>query len=342
MPGRKHLLQLALLLLPLTARAQTAAQDSRILSKSRALDIEAVDLAAEDIDGDGGPELILAGKDAVQAYSMKDGDLRLLSHYKDSATAVQFLSVDAADLDSDGRAEVFVSQNNRFFERLESFVLVLDSGSLVRTASLPWLVRRFHDAGGVSLAAQQVLADSSFPFSSIRRLGFSQGRYVQSGSPLQVKRLDWLYGFALSRRDRDPVALLTNAAQRIRVQSRKEAWTSRESYGQTANRARWQEKTLLFHPRLVTAEGPQGLQGVYVLRAIPRFGVLAESQGLYARSELHHLRFNGSALEPAWTVELPGYAPGLAELPGGPGREAALLVAVVSAEGKTSVWTVRR
>ncbi|MEK7744477.1 MAG: VCBS repeat-containing protein [Elusimicrobiota bacterium] len=342
MPGRKHLLQLALLLLPLTARAQTAVQDPRILSKSRALDIEAVDLAAGDLDGDGGLELILAGKDTVQAYALKDGDLRLLSHYKDSATAVQFLSVDAADLDGNGRAEVFVSQNNRFFGRLESFVLVLDSGSLVRAASLPWLLRGFHDAGGVSLAAQQVLADSSFPFSSIRRLAFSQGRYVQSDPPLQVKRLEWLYGFALSRRDREPVALLTNAAQRIRVQSLKEAWTSRESYGQTANRSRWQERTLLFHPRLLTTEGPQGLQGVHVMRAIPRFGVLAESQGLYSRSELHHLRFNGSGLEPAWTVELPGYSPGLAELAGGPGREAALLVAVVSAEGTTSGWTIRR
>lgn len=321
---------------------QTSAPDSRLLRRSPPLDIEAVDLAVGDLDGDGEPELILAGKDSVQAYSMKDGDPRPLALYKDSATAVQFLSLDAADLDKDGRAEVFVSLHNRFFGRLESSVLVLSSGSLTRKTSLPWLVRRFHDSSGASLAAQQVLSDSAFPFSSIRRLGFSDGRYTLTDPPLKIRRLDWLYGFGLSRRSQDAVALLPNPAQRLRLQFPGGSWTSPESYAQTSNRARWQERTLLFHPRLVVEEGPEGLLGVYVLRAIPRFGVLAESQGLYSKSELHYLRFNGSALEPAWKAELPGYASGLAELAGGPGREAALLAAVVSSEGKTAVWAFRR
>jgi len=318
---------------PAAAPAQPAGAPLR---RSPALDIEAVDLAFGDVDGGANPELLLAGKDRVTAFS--EEDFKPVCSFRDPATATQFLSLEAADLAGTGRAQVFVTLYNRLYERLETYVLACSSGTFEKTATLPFMVRRFQDGSSTSLGAQQLLDDSTFPFGPIRRLRWADGRYLMSQDKVKAPRVEWLYGFGVASSETGVFTYFLNPTDRIRLQFQKGSWTSPDSYGQTSSRLRWHERPLEFHPRSLAELGPSGLAGLYVLRNIPRFGFLSDSFGSYSAAELHYLRWNGLSLAPERKAELPGYASGLAEHPAANGRPAEAAVSIVAPNGQTSVW----
>ncbi|MFA6092234.1 MAG: FG-GAP-like repeat-containing protein [Elusimicrobiota bacterium] len=301
---------------------------------SPSLDLEAVALALGDVDGDGKTEVILADKDSVKAYSAEDW--HPVCAFKDPGTAITNLSLEAEDLDKDGRAEVFLTLNNRFFDRVESYVLVCSSGSFEKRTTLAWMVRRYMDGTQSLLAAQPLIKNATFPFGPIHPLTYADGRYTLGEPKLKLPRLDWIYSFAVARSAEGSFPLFYTPNNRIRLQFEKRAAFSSEAYGQTSNRIRWADRTLQCSPRLVAAPSAEGISAVYTLKNIPRFGSLSEAFGAYSSAELHCLRFNGLNLEPDWKADLPGYAADLAEraLPNGM-RE--LVTAVVGANGKTRV-----
>jgi len=275
----------------------------------------------------------------VTAFS--DDDFKPVCSFHDPATATQFLSVEAEDLAGTGRAQVFVTLYNRLYERVETYVLDCSSGAFQKTATLPFMVRRFQDGSSSSLGAQQLLDDSTFPFGPIRRLRYADGRYVLSDEKLKAQRVEWLYGFGVASNEAGLFPYFLNDADRIRLQFQKGSWTSADSFGQTSNRLRWHERLLQFHPRAVADMSPAGFAGLYILRNIPRFGVLSDSFGSYSAAELHYLGWNGLSLAPVWKADLPGYASGLASRPASgrtPGRPSEAAVSIVGPNGKTSVW----
>ncbi|HAH08420.1 MAG TPA: hypothetical protein DCM05_18150 [Elusimicrobia bacterium] len=303
------------------------------LRKSPLLDLEAVDLAFGDVDGDGKAEALLAAKDAVDAFSVDE--FKPVCRFKDKATAVQFLSLDAEDLDGDGRAEVFVTLNNSFFGRVETYALACSSGVFQKAKTLPWMVRRFQDGTGSALAAQQLNDDGTFPFGSLHRLRFEDGQYALSKEKLGFPRVEWLYGFGAARDGELVFPYFLTMNNRIRLQfDKKKHWSTKEAYAQTSNRIRWRERLLQFNPRILAKNDGNALAGLYVVHNVPRFGALSDAFGSYTGSELHFLRWGGMSLASEWKTDLPGYAPGLADVPGRP----ELGVAVVGANGKTSVW----
>ncbi|MFH1725232.1 MAG: VCBS repeat-containing protein [Elusimicrobiota bacterium] len=308
--------------------------------------MEAVDIAVGDVDADGEPEIMLADQRSVRVFSFwgSENTWKPLGTFEENTTGVRLVSLEAADLDQDGRAEIFATAHNKLFQNVESFVLDWADGSLKKRTTLPWMVRSYQTAGPErALAVQRLEADRSFPTSRVYGLEYVDGKYRRSKRSLKHKRLEWVYGFGLAPREDGALLLSYNHVNRIRIRFPKGSWTSPETYGQTAERLEWQGKTLHFHPGLyVESGGPEGLSGVYTLRNVARFFGLASSFGMFSRSELHHLRWNGLSLEPDWKAELGGYASGLAEVPGAPGHPESLLVSVVGADGRTSVWRFRK
>jgi len=73
------------------------------------------------------------------------------------------------------------------------------------------------------------------------------------------------------------------------------------------------------------------LSAVYAVRNFPRLGSLADAFGIYSRGEVQRMRWNGLSLETEWTGEADGYVAGVTVAD-------ALYVAVVGANGSTSVW----
>lgn len=332
-PGQKVRLEAAAA--PATTAAQTAAappSDSRQpLSRGPWLPIEAVSMAFADVTGDGAKDIILAGSKSITVYAPESQTP--LCSMDDSATGLRFLSVDALDLDGNGRAEIFASLHNSFFERFETQVLECEGGALRKIATLPFLTRAYADPAGTwRLASQQLLLDETFPFGGIYELEYQNGRYSQ-GHRLNLARLGWLYSFAQGAEN---LHFFYTPNNKIRAQEPKGNSLSKDAYGQSANRLTWRERQVVFGPRLVPARGPESFEGLYAVKNIPGLGGLAGAFGIFSGSEVHFLKWNGLALEPQWTAEIGGYAPDL-WLDGD-----RVLVAVVSKNEKTSVWTFPR
>lgn len=307
--------------------------------RSPVLDLEAVDVAAGDVDGDGAQDLVLADRKSVRAYApRKDAsEWTPLCSFEDDGTGVNFLSLEAEDLDGDGRAEIFAVSHNTFLQRVETTVLdCRGEPSAARRATFPGAVRSFPKPGGRALGVQQLASDRTFPFAAIYRLEFRDGKHGPSEERVEAKRLEWIYGFGLARARKGDVLLHYDSGDRLRLRYRKGSWSSPKKYGQTSERIRWHGRVLSFYPRFFVKEDAEGLSGLYTLHNVPRFFALGAPFGAFGSAELHFLRFNGLALEPTWKAELGGYACGLAELDDR-GRPA-LAAALVGADGKTSVW----
>ncbi|MFH0810447.1 MAG: FG-GAP-like repeat-containing protein [Pseudomonadota bacterium] len=107
--------------------------------RSRPLPFDARGLALADIDGDRHLEVLLLDSQAVHVYRLDDGNLAQLETWKASG-GTECLTIDAADLDRDGRAEIYVSAlNNR---RVASFVLRQGQSGLEKTvAGLDYYLR---------------------------------------------------------------------------------------------------------------------------------------------------------------------------------------------------------
>jgi hypothetical protein len=328
--------------------AQGAAQAEGVRApyyRSPVLDLEAVDVAAGDVDGDGAEEAVLADKTRVLAYPVRQDAAKWapICSYSDDRTGSNFLSVDAADLNGDGRAEVFAVLNNTFFQRVETLVLSCEKGGFVLKETVPGMVRSYAlPEGGRGLAVQQLEPTPTFPLSNIYRLEFKDGHYVKSKDTIRYKRLGWVYGFGLAKIDIETAPVFYDDSDRIRVVLKKSPFATREKYGETANRVRWGEKLFHFRPKLWLNSGPEGLSGLYTLHNVAKYFTLASSFGLYDRAELHFLKWTGLGLEDYWKADIAGYAAGLSELHGpdgkGPGEADRLMVPVVGAGGRTSIW----
>ncbi|MDE2293518.1 MAG: VCBS repeat-containing protein [Elusimicrobia bacterium] len=322
--------------------APSAAGAAEPAEKSPLLPLTALDLAVADVDGDGAPEAVLADADHVEVRRMT-GDWPVVCSFAAKPIGARFLSVEARDLDGDGRAEVFASLYDRPAKEVETLVLDCRGGRLVQRAALPYLVRAFSEASGArSLAAQSLEPDSSFPASRIRRLVWKDGGYRLAKESLKARRLEWLYGFALASAQGRPLLLQVNDSERLTVRFPKGAWTTPEAYGYPVSRLTWHGSTFEFHPRLLTRVKDGSLEGVVTVRNVPSLLGLAAPFGLYGRSELHVLAFDGMSLKSAWSAPLPGMAADVDAVPASGGRPERLAVAVAGAGGRTSVWLFDR
>lgn len=306
--------------------------------KSPLFPMEALDLAVGDVDGDGRPDAVLASEARVEARRMS-GDWGVLCAFEDKTTGSRLLSVEARDLDGDGRAEVFASVHSRVAGAVETHVLDCKDGVLRLRESLPWLVRSYGtESGGRALAAQALEPDSNFPASSVHPLTFAGGKYALGKPAFKNKRLEWLYGFAFAPAAGSPILIHFNQAKKLVLRFAKGSWTSPAAYGFGSGNLQWHGTEFHFHPRFLTRLGGSDLQSLYAVRNIPKLVSLSASFGLYGGAELHRLAFNGMSLDPSWKAELSGSAAGLDEVPAGPDGPARLAVATVGANGLTAVW----
>lgn len=300
--------------------------------RSPAVSYEATGMTMADVNGDKTLEIVLI--DATKTDAFPQDANKPLCRYDDTATGVRNLSVDAADLNGNGTDEVFTVAHNTFFGRIETTVLECSDGAFKKLATLPFIVRAYRDpASRWKLASQQVMTDTTFPISSIYELVYKNGKYEQ-GAPINLKRVDWLSSFALAKDGEDPFHMAYNSGGRLRVQFKRDSWSTREVFGHTSSQVRWYEKQLPFSPRIVTASKETGLTSVYLARNIASLAGLTAPFGIFNEAELQAFRWTGSALEPAWKAQLSGYAADI----WAPADSSDIYVAVVAKSGKTSVW----
>lgn len=306
--------------------------------QSPALNYKINGMAVADFSGKGTLQTALADARTVRFYAYPPAAAPWSEH-KLLGTTPQILSLEAADLNGNGKAELFVSLYNGSFKRAETLVLELDAqGHWTKIAELAWLVRSHQDASGRQvLAVQQLSDDRTHPFSGIFRLAFKDGRYGPGESAVRHKRVEWIYGFStLGLPGTEGIVTITST-DRMRIDFKKGHWRTEEAYGQTPVRFTWTDQILECHPRLPARYTEKGFDSLYLIRNIAAFGGLASSFGRFNSAEIYRKDWNGIGLQTAWKSPLSGYATELA-LVSPPSAPQEIAVAVVGTQGQSAVW----
>ncbi|HAM35305.1 MAG TPA: hypothetical protein DEB40_11430 [Elusimicrobia bacterium] len=336
---------------PAPAQTPAPAQPAATQSSSRpprwrspSFDYQATAMSVADCRGDGQLQTVLSDGRNVYLYSYPPNGATPIVQFAHKGNAPRILSLEAADINGNGRCEIFASLHNDTFNRFETVVLEFDGqGRLAQIAEFPYLVRSYLDPEGKPrFAVQQIVEDKSFPFGTIYPLSWKDGKYGPGRPPIGFGKrgVDWLYDFNfLSIDGKTATVSLTNTELvRVIFPNGKNVKTD-APYGQTPNRVRWTgDRMLNFRPPMAARYDNKGsLAGFYLLKNIAAFGGLAAPFGVFARGELHRKDWNGLSFSNSWVAELGGYSTGLA-LVSPPNGAQELAVAVVGTAGKTSVW----
>ncbi len=87
---------------------------------------EVVDMDTGDVNGDGKMDYVFISPDRVRFYKYANNSFKQITVYRAPERGSQFISVDVADINGNGRDEVFVTCS--VGQRLQSFVLEMEKG----------------------------------------------------------------------------------------------------------------------------------------------------------------------------------------------------------------------
>ena len=306
--------------------------------KSAGFDYAIAGMALADFRGEGKTTLALADKKTVVLYAYPPEDPQPLAQFVPPGIGPRILSLSAGDLNGNGRAELFVTLHNETLARAETVVLEWTDGQWRQLADIPWLVRQFQDGSGETvLGMQQLLEDQTFPFSSIYRLSYRDGKYAPT-EPIRFKHVNFLYDFTQAALPgaKEPALLYETATDHVQVQFKGGFWKTPETYGQTPSRLRWHSRLLEFHPQMpVLYEG--GKAAVYLIKNTSALGALADPFGLFTGGQIERHAWDGAALAPQWRADLDGYCSAAQPVPSAL-KAVDLAVAVTGTAGRSAVW----
>lgn len=196
-----------------------------------------VGLVVEDVDLDGRNEIVYAGNNSVTVARFESGKLAQLAQYQPLTTET-LASVDALDLNGDGRMEIIVSIQNESYN-VASKIFSFTGDSLEPLLEyVPWYLRVVSLGGERVLAGQRAATDRKSVYSGrVMRLELDGSSLVSKGAialPSQVH----LFNFVKGRLGRDG-QLMTVAIKFptehlfMYEQGEQRAWESKEEYGGT-------------------------------------------------------------------------------------------------------------
>lgn len=155
-------------------------------------------MAVGDVDGDGANETVIVSDNELFLYRFQQGVLTKIYEQK-GKTSDQYLGVDVADINGNGKSEIFITNLNQTNRRLRSFVLEWSGGALAPIAEgEKWFFRviRSRENGDILLAqAKSPERDSQIFREGIHELKWENGIYV-SDRRLDLPRKTVIYGLA--------------------------------------------------------------------------------------------------------------------------------------------------
>ncbi len=279
-----------------------------LLMRTARIDRQIRGVTAGDVDGDGRPELICVDALAVLVYREDRGKLVKLIEHRAGAGNV---GVDAADLNRNGRDEIFVTHFDAVNERVYSYVLEWDGKQLQRIAEqLRWYFRSVDLAErGRVLVGQRQGLDERFS-DSIFEIGFSAGTY-EGVQKLNLHRGRNVYGFAQGSvrtvGQPDIVDFSPGGNLRLLDSRGKEEWSSVDDYGGTPvalnikSKDAPKEKSYFFLPsrvHLLDLEG-DGVQEAVTVKNENRAGVFSHTRS-FKSGQLQVLKWDQLGFAPIW------------------------------------------
>jgi TolB-like protein len=206
---------------------------------------EIIGLCVGDVDQDGQLEVVSADETSINVFRLTDAGLARTAEINEKSYN-RFISLDVADINHNGKAEIYVTNLPRNQQRLESFVLEWNGKAFERIADkLQWYFRVIDvpDGDKVLMGQKRGTMRDTFGINSLFEGPAEEltwrGDQLEAGSPLHLPRGVNIYSFArgdvLNLQKQMIVSYNTSNFIHVLDQSGDELWTSPGSYGPTAN-----------------------------------------------------------------------------------------------------------
>lgn len=247
-------------------------------------------LAVGDADGDGVKEIATISNSRLYLFRQARGRWIKMAHYNGSG---KYIGVDMADVNHNGRNEIFVTNFDNSESRVFSFVMEWDGHALKRIAgNLSWYFRTVDVArrGKLLVGQKQGIDDRFSP--GIYEMQWRTGTY-EAGDRLPLPRKVNIFSFAYGAiRSTDQLEVVTyDTGGHVQLLDRKgsEAFVSTEAYGGGANaivftdEEQWDAQDYIYlQPRIQLHDlDGDGLQEILVVKnqsGLPGGGVLVRQR----------------------------------------------------------------
>ncbi len=311
------------------------------LWQSAPLEGKALAFTAGDIMANGESNLLIAYEgNNIIAYDLKDDKLDKVSEFKLSPM-YEIISLDNADLNENGKAEIFISYFDSARNHFNTAVYEAEDNNFVEKAKIRGLVKGIAPFNGKRVLYTQNINNMSGKFKALNPavLEYKDGKY-QAGKQLKAYKFQSIYGFNVAEFDGDKQNVIyTQPSGKLRLQfDKKSSYINSPSefnFASTPNRVKFDNEVLKFYPSLAVYDKDGGVI-VAGLQNEAKLGILSSTFGSYQRGKLVLLKWDGSSLESFANTPIGGYTVDL--LQGSLGSyQDVLIVPFITGAGKTTV-----
>ncbi|OGC00396.1 MAG: hypothetical protein A3G35_02615 [candidate division NC10 bacterium RIFCSPLOWO2_12_FULL_66_18] len=331
----------------------------QIALRSQEIPFKAQAMAVGELTGDGTMKLAISDGQGVYVYGLDKAGIKQVWSFA-GATADNVIALDAADINKNGVAEIFVT--NYTARGLRSYVLEYRNGKFEKVwDEIPLHFRVLEGPdGSPQLYAQSAGQDKPFD-GPVRQYTWQGNRYAPGAVVPLPNQFNTVYGFALADVDGDgaPEILVLDHLDYLRVfdRSGSEIYRSSDRYGGSEMVLEYDPSRAGENPRSGIEPNRFILQGrmyfqdilgdgkkqLIIPRNTPSTGYVFRTR-LYDKGKIFGLNWDGVGMQAVWeTRELPGYIADFALVdPDGSGNRKLVLLVVQTnlmgmARGRTSV-----
>jgi hypothetical protein len=331
----------------------------QIALRSQEVPFRGQSMAVGELTGDGTMKLALSDGQGVYVYDLDKSGIKLIWQ-SPGRTTDNIIALDAADINQNGVAEIFVT--NYTAHGLRSSVLEYQGGKFVKIWDEVPLHFRVIEGTDKTPQLFAQAAGNDRPFDGpVRQYTWQANRYIPGVTVPLPKQFNLIYGFALADLDGDgaPEFLVLDHQDYLRVYDRSgtEIYRSSDRYGGSELVLEYDPQRAGPNPRSGTEPERVMLQGrmyyqdilgdgkrqLVLPRNTPSTGYVFRTR-LYDKGKIFGLSWDGIGMQPAWeTRELPGYIAdfSLVDPEGNGNRKLVLLVVQTNllgmAKGRTTV-----
>ena len=276
------------------------------VKKVQGFRVQIVSLDAGDVDGDGKNELVLVDKTKVYIYKWKEKAFALFKTVKGGLSA-EYINVSVADLDRNGRAEIYVS--SLASNSASSFILEWDGNAfrdIVRGQR--WLLRVIEMPGQGKTLVGQIRAVGGRFRGKVQFLKREGNGLVPAGD-VDLPRQANVFNFAVADLQgngmKSTVLLDSSDYLRLYNPGKEVIWKSEEYYGgsityiETEIERNWY---FISAPIYITDVDKDGKKEVMICKNRSKSGRFAARFRYYSSGTLHFLTGDPAGLSVKWTT----------------------------------------
>jgi len=285
-------------------------------------------MAAGNIMGEGKTEVAISDGNKVIVYRIEQGTMREL-WAEAGSDANQHLALDCADLDGDGKDEIYVT--NFVGETFSSYVIAYDGTSFKTVYGPAPFCFRILDVPGAGKKLITSGVGSYAPYSGVlSEYRWERGTLVKAGVLELPGKIKDPYGFVLAdlvpendKKDGDPFMNLeivwVDDSDYIQIldMKGKRLWKSKDHYGGYDSFFELDKRKFTLpnvdnrgkvKGKLTVMDGPEGGKEIILTKNIPMTYVTRRFRG-YSGAEVYALAWDGKEMSPAWSIKnIDGFA----------------------------------